>query len=684
MKERVDILLVDDRPDKLLVLETALAELDENLVRARSGREALKLLLRRDFAVILLDVNMPDMDGFETAMLIRSRPRSATTPIIFISAIDRGDTHVSRGYSLGAVDYITSPFEPEILRAKVSVFVELHRKTEEIKRQADERTGRMRAEAERAEAVAARERWALLARAGSLLAGSLDTSVTLPALARLLTERFADFCGVCLRQPDGRIRTVAVAHRDPAVDAQIRERLADDACADPGELAGSMRRVTPIRARSVRGLLYLGRADGRDFTDPEAELAGELARRVALAVDNAALYREAEAARRRAEEADRAKDRFLAMLSHELRTPLTPVLHAVELLECGEPGAEEMREAVAGIRRSVELEARLIDDLLDLSRIARGKLLLHLEAVDAHTLLASVLELLAHDLAEKRLEVVRRLDARRTRLWADAARVQQIFWNLLRNAVKFTPPGGRITVRTADEDGRLRVEVVDTGVGIEPQSLDRIFEAFAQTAGGRHVGGLGLGLTITRSLVEQHGGEIRAASEGPGHGSTFTVLLPAVEAVAAATPPAAPPAESEAGRRPLRLLVVDDHPETLYFFSRMLRKRGYEVRTADSVAAALRAADEAPFDVLVSDVGLPDGTGMDLMRRLAERGPVRGVAISGYGTDADIASSKAAGFAEHITKPFDLARLDAVLQRLGAEAENDDAEARRARGSASE
>ncbi len=708
MKERVDILLVDDRPDKLLALQAALSSLDEHLVLARSGREALQKVLRQDFAVILMDVGMPEMDGFETAALIRQRPRCATTPIIFVSAQDRAET-ISRGYSLGAVDFVTAPFEAEILLAKVSVFVELHRKTAQVRRQADERAARIRAEAAQQEAEAARERSALLADAGALLAGSLDTSETLPALARVLATRLADYCAIGLRDADGALRSVGVAHRDPArgrlaaaradrfpfaclrapddteaaVGGSAEALFSDAAQGTAEELAIDACLIAPIRTRAgTQGLLHLARPLGRDFTPAEADLAAELALRVGLSLDNAALYRAAEEARRRAEEADRAKDRFLAMLSHELRTPLTPVLHAVDLLEGEAPLSGEMREALASIRRSVQLEARLIDDLLDLTRIARGKLLLEFGATEAHRLLDQVLALLEHDFAEKRLVVERRFEATRTRLWADTARVHQIFWNLLRNAVKFTPPGGRVTVCTADDEhGRLRMEVHDSGVGIEPEALDRIFDAFTQTDAGRQVGGLGLGLTITRSLVELHGGHIVAVSAGRDHGATFRVVLPTADVArvepSAVAGPAAPTAAPR--RRRLRLLVVDDHPETLLFFGKMLSRHGYEVRTAETVAGALRAAEEAPFDLLISDVGLPDGTGMDLIRRLAADGPVLGIAISGYGSEEDVARSKAAGFAEHVTKPFDFKQLDELIQRI-APPERDAADRRDRRG----
>src|SRR5580704_5669801 len=381
-EDRVNILLVDDRPDKLLALETILASLGQDLVLAHSGTEALRHLLQQEFALIVLDVSMPGMDGFETASLIRQRSNSELTPIIFISAINYSEVDLSRGYALGAVDYISAPIVPETLRAKVSFFIELYRKTEQLKRQAEMQLQLIREQAARAEAEAA----------------------------------------------------------------------------------------------------------------------------------------------------NKAKDRFIAMLSHELRTPLTPILFASSILGQDPTVPDRIREELKIITRNVELEARLIDDLLDVTRISQGKLNLAFETTDAHELLHSALRICERDISAKNLTVQLELKAGEHRIRADAARLQQIFWNLIQNAVKFTPQNGQIMARSNNPQSTwFRLEIVDSGIGINSEALSRIFDPFEQ-AGGAGFGGLGLGLTISKAIVDLHGGRIYASSAGTDHGAMFAIELPNVVA----------------------------------------------------------------------------------------------------------------------------------------------------------
>jgi len=515
---KVSILVVDDRADKLLAYEVMLAELKQNIVCVRSGKEALRRLLREDFAAILLDVNMPGMDGFETAALIRQRQRCETTPIIFVSAINDTLTHISRGYSLGAVDYILTPVVPDILRAKIAVFVDLFKKTEQIKRQAEER------------------------------------------------------------------------------ESLIREQAI------------------------------------------------------------------AEHARVEAERASEAKDRFLAMLSHELRTPLTPVLASVFMLEREDNVPKVVHESLQLIRRNVELEARLIDDLLDLTRISKGKVQLSFEIVDAHTLLRNALEICQFEIEQKKLELRSEFAATKVYLQADPARLQQIFWNLIKNAVKFTPHGGKLRIRTTNNgDGQFRLEVEDSGCGIDPGVLPRIFHAFEQ-AGRTQLGGLGLGLAISKALVEAHHGSISAESQGRDSGATFIALFPTCERNAIPESSDAP--RSTAKRRSVRLLLVEDHEDTNRSLTRMLRRRGYEVHPANDIRSALDLATRKQFDVLVSDIGLPDGSGIDLLKALRAKRDVFGIALSGYGMEEDIRRSGEAGFSHHLVKPVDLNKLDSIIQEM--------------------
>jgi signal transduction histidine kinase len=516
--DKVSILVVDDRADKRLAYEVMLAELKQNIVCVRSGKEALRRLLREDFAAILLDVNMPGMDGFETAALIRQRQRCETTPIIFVSAINDTLSHISRGYSLGAVDYILTPVVPDILRAKIAVFVDLFKKTEQIKRQAEER------------------------------------------------------------------------------ESLIREQAI------------------------------------------------------------------AEHARVEAERASEAKDRFLAMLSHELRTPLTPVLASVFMLEREDNVPKVIHESLQLIRRNVELEARLIDDLLDLTRISKGKVQLSFEIVDAHTLLRNALEICQFEIEQKKLELRSEFAATKVYLQADPARLQQIFWNLIKNAVKFTPHGGKLGIRTTNNgDGQFRLEVEDSGCGIDPGVLPRIFHAFEQ-AGRTQLGGLGLGLAISKALVEAHHGSIRAESQGRDSGATFTALFPTCERNAIPESSDAP--RSTAKRRSVRLLLVEDHEDTNRSLTRMLRRRGYEVHPANDIRSALDIAARKQFDVLVSDIGLPDGSGIDLLKALRAKRDVFGIALSGYGMEEDIRRSGEAGFSHHLVKPVDLNKLDSIIQEM--------------------
>jgi signal transduction histidine kinase/response regulator RpfG family c-di-GMP phosphodiesterase len=700
--EKVNILIVDDRPDKLLAHETILAELNQNLVRATSGREALRCLLQQDFAVILLDVNMPGMDGFETAALIRQRPRSETTPIIFISAVNDTDTHVSRGYSLGAVDYILTPVVPEILRAKLAVFVDLYKKTEQVKRQAEERSTFFREQAAHAEAEARQERLGFLAEASNVLAGSLDFEESFENLARLVVPRLADFCLIEIGNDEGTLYQVAIAHRDPKEESKPGQPDAQDPVArlarcagmrvyhsgqselccevndkilsqffeqevDRGRIRHNLPAAfiaVPIRGRGgVLGAMTLVNYGLERLCGPnELSLAEELGQRAALALENAQLYKAAQKALNEAERANLAKDRFLAMLSHELRTPLTPVLTSVLALESDQNISSEARDSLQMIRRNVELEARLIDDLLDLTRISKGKVQLSLEQVDAHLLLRSALDICQSEIANKQLELETDLAASRVDLLADPARLQQIFWNLIKNAVKFTPERGRLTISTAnEEDGLLRVRVADSGVGIDLASLPKIFNAFEQGERSR-MGGLGLGLAITKALVETHDGRITAESAGRGQGATFTAYFPLAERASRQVKKSVP--LSDSARKSMRILLVEDHEDTNRSLTNLLRRRGYHVQSAHSVSSALQSAAEEPFDLLISDIGLPDGTGIELMEKLNTRHSMAGIALTGFGMEDDIRKSRDVGFRKHLIKPVDLNKLDSVIQEF--------------------
>jgi CheY-like chemotaxis protein len=380
------------------------------------------------------------------------------------------------------------------------------------------------------------------------------------------------------------------------------------------------------------------------------------------------------------------------VLSHELRTPLTPVLAAVEMLQGDGSLPAQAREDLEMIRRNIELEARLIDDLLDLTRVARGKIDLQLEPMDVHVAVKRAVETCEHELREKGLML--RFDPRagRSTVIGDSARVQQVVWNLLKNAIKFTPRGGEITIRTAIEPctcngsaaacaACVAIHVIDTGIGIEAEMLGRIFDAFEQ--GGRAItrkfGGLGLGLAISKTLADLHNGELTAHSDGTDRGATFIMRLPLAPSGVHEAEPAPEPESPPQRDTPLRILLVEDHDDTAKIMARILRSNHYEVRTAANVASALELAGSESFDLIISDLGLPDGSGLDLMRQLLDqRGDLKGIALSGFGMEQDLERSREAGFLEHLIKPVDLNRLESVIRKVTASVvriEDEDAQA---------
>jgi signal transduction histidine kinase len=384
---------------------------------------------------------------------------------------------------------------------------------------------------------------------------------------------------------------------------------------------------------------------------------------------------EAKRLKQEAEAANHAKDRFLAMLSHELRTPLTPaLLAATELEERGNLPASAM-ENLAMIRRNIEVEATLIDDLLDLTRVARGKMELSIRPTNVHGTLQRAIEICRQDFNEKQIELTTDLSAQRSLAMADPARLQQVFWNLIKNAVKFNRRGGQVTIRTMnvpsatpDEPPKIVAEVSDTGIGIEPEFLPKVFDAFEQGAPAitREFGGLGLGLAITKALVEAHRGQLRAQSPGRDRGATFSVALQTVHEPVESPVRSEPPA-SRTEHKAVKILLVEDHVDTRRVMSSVLARMGHDVRSAGTVAAALQSLESERFEVLVSDISLPDGSGLDLMRRIRQANgkmPVHGIALSGLSMADDIRQCYDAGFEKHLAKPVNLRQLQDVIQEL--------------------
>jgi PAS domain S-box-containing protein len=978
---RADIVLVDDQPANLLALEAVLAGLGQNMLRASSGEEALRLLADREVAVVLLDVRMPGLSGFETAHRIRALARARHTPIIFLSAADSPEFPVVEAYCLGAVDYLLKPIIPDILRAKVAVFVDLYRKGEQVRalerrererveaglRAAEERFSRFMEHlpglawikdtdgrylyandaAERAFGVRradlygktdaevfppdtaarfrendrqalddptgiqivetlthpdgtvhyslvtkfpipgpggrppmvggmavdvtdqrrAEEAQRLLAEAGAALGSSLDDEQTLGAVARLVVPRLADFCSVHVTEPDGQIRQLAVAHVDPE---RVRRALEVDrrhppVPTDPHWVAGVIRTGEPefvpnltdetlavaargpehlaifrglgprsvmivplaARERTLGAITFVTAESGRRYDRTDLDLALDLGRRAGLAVENARLFRETQealrllgllveaagrltasldpaavratvldlsnrliaadayaiwrldpesddwlvtdsaglssaflqdharipagvamagkpivaedvleaaalesrravyraegiasllavplrthghvtgtlvfyyrtrrrlddvtvrvasavadlagaalgtadlyaretASRQRAEEADRRKDEFIAMLAHELRNPLAPLRNSLQIIRLADHDPAMMDRARDMMDRQVTHLARMVDDLLDASRITLGKVRLRAERLDLATVARQVV-------ADRRAEADAKgvaLDARTpTDVWVngDPTRLAQILDNLLTNALKFTPAGGRVEVRIEPTDGQAAMIVRDSGAGIGPDMLPRLFQTFAQADRtlDRSAGGLGLGLAIVKGLTELHGGTVRAESAGLGRGATFTVTIPTrTEAPALSAP--SPAAARPAARR-LKVLVVEDNHDAADSLRILLEVYGYQVQVAHNGPDGVRAAEEYRPDVVVCDIGLPGMDGYRVARALRENpatAAARLIALTGYGQEEDRRRAREAGFDEHLTKPADPAKLESLL-----------------------
>jgi len=557
----------------------------------------------------------------------------------------------------------------------------------------------------------AEEAMRFLADASTILSASQDEISTLQRVAELAVPQIADLCTVYLSTTDEEgtlhVQLAAVSHMDPKrVELMVEldrrfppapdqprgathilrtgmTELASevdahwlDAMASGPEHRQRLEALgihslmsVPLRGhREILGVLtFASMESGRRFIGRDLSLAEEVARRTTLALENNRLMAEITDTKVEAEAANAAKDQFLAVLSHELRTPLTPVLLAVEEMAQEAHLAPDVRHVIEMTRRNIGLEARLIDDLLDLTRIQRGKLQLQRVVIDAHDLLRSSIEICNGDIESKKLCIIQELDARRHHVHCDPARLQQVFWNLIKNSVKFTGAGGTIIFRSRnDENGRIRIEVEDNGIGIRAEMLTKIFNAFEQgeKSRGRRFGGLGLGLAITKNLVEAHGGEIMAESGGADQGARFTVFLQTKE------PAHTPPRNAESPRSHvsagLKILLVEDNEDTGALLKRILVRRGYQVELATSVAAAFQAAQQAHFDLVISDIGLPDGSGLELMEKLTRVRPIPGIAMSGFGMDEDIRRSREAGFFEHLIKPVSIVKLEEALEKLAA------------------
>jgi signal transduction histidine kinase len=527
------ILIVDDIDANRLALSAVLEPLGQELIEARSGEEALKATLVHDFAVILMDVQMPRMDGFSTVQLLRQRERTRYTPVIFVTAFGE-ISHQARGYGLGAFDFITKPFDSDVVRARV---------------------------------------------------GALTT----------LWQR-----GAMLEAQSAELRAQAVAAE--------RERVAREA----------------------------------------------------------------------AEAANRMKDEFLAVVSHELRTPLNAILGWAELMAGGSLPPERVQHGLETIARNARMQARLVEDLLDVSRIIAGKLAISHAPTDLGAIVRRAAETVAPQSAAKRVGIEVIIEPGDHEVLGDAARLQQVVWNLLSNAVKFSPEGTHVEVTLGREGTTQVLRVVDHGSGIDPAFLPFVFDRFRQAdqPGTRQSGGLGLGLAIAQRIVQMHEGEVAAESPGPGKGATFTVRLPSSARDAVPLPLASERSGPQTGQwQPIALptprldglhvLFVDDEPDARELVTMVLTDAGASVRAAASAAEALALIEREDFDVMVSDIGMPGEDGYSLMRKVAARAtPLPAIALSAFTSAQDRERALAAGFTTHLPKPLDAPALIAFVDRL--------------------
>jgi signal transduction histidine kinase len=532
----LNVLLVDDQPAKLLTYEAMLGGIGANLIKAPTARDALNHLLRDDIAVVLMDVNMPELDGFELAAMIRQHPRCRRTAIIFASAIHFSDVDRLRGYETGAVDYVSVPVVPEILRAKIGVFLDLYRKSTELER-----------------------------------------------LNATLEER--------------------VAERTSELEQSVRQ------------LSESERRLRTQREALAEG--------------------------------------------------DRRKNEFLAMLAHELRNPLQPIVTAIELSRQPGVSSGELQWGRNVIERQVRLLARLVDDLLDASRINSGKLELRKERTALSGIVAAAVDSVRPMVDGKRQNLEVKVQDENIEVQADGARLTQVVSNLLSNAVKFTPGGGRILLSVAHEGEGIALRVADDGIGLTEVERARIFEMFYQGEARTEIGngGLGLGLALVKQVVELHGGTVSAHSAGRNQGSEFCIRLPAANPADVVAPPPALEAAA-APQPPRRILVVDDNRDAAQSLALMLRLSGNQADIVYDGAAAVEACERFLPEIVLMDLGMPRMDGYQAARNIRDRcldRKIMLIAITGWGGEADRARSRDAGFDRHLVKPVTPVELLAAL-----------------------
>jgi PAS domain S-box-containing protein len=645
---RTKILVVDDQPANLLSMRAVLEPLDQEIIEARSGEQALRQLLQHNVSVVLLDIQMPGLDGFEVAKLIRGRDNERHTPIIFLTAFEDHRFTIPEAYSLGAVDYLVKPIVPEVLLAKVAFFVELYQKAELLKRLGYE-------EREKGEESEARK--------AAILETAMDGIITIDEESRIVEFNRAAEMTFGYRKED----ILGQSMPELIMPARYREEHNHglSRCRDMGDGPVLRRRieVTALRADGTEFPIELAIVPHGNRARPlfTAYLRDITERKLAEEQLRSAVLREQERAEQ-LREADRRKDEFLAMLAHELRNPLAAVSNSLRIARTPDIGGDVLHWAQDVMERQIGLLTRLIDDLLDVSRITRGKIKLRKEVLALDELIRRAAEAARPQFDAKRQELIVSVcgDAR---LWIDAdpARIEQILGNLLTNATKYTPEGGRIVLSAEGVNGEAVVRVTDNGIGIASEMLPRLFEPFAQADSSldRAHGGLGIGLTLVRALAEMHGGSATATSDGEGRGSEFALRLPLSEVSAEEDEKSAPHVSSNSKR----VLVVDDNRDAATSMAWVLKFDGHMTHVVQSGEEALNAFETFKPDVVLLDIGLPQMDGYEVATRLRQAsggfGPLL-IAVTGYGQADDRQRSKAAGFDYHLVKPVDISALLAL------------------------
>lgn len=687
-RDTYHIMLVEDSSSQATKVMSILQAEGWEVTWASNAEKAFATLSTMRPDLLLLDYYLPGMRGDEVCRRIRMNIDSRSMPIVMLTS---EENHELQGLESGADDFIVKSAESDLLILKLRTLLQRTRTEDRI-------LSGTRASLRQTRVLAIDDNRAFLERihAEFEIEGYLVETAINPeeGLERALHGSFdAVVIDLVMPKMDGielcrRLNQERAHLETPLVTViltgmESRENLTKALEAGADDFVGKSEDFSVLKGR-IRALLRR-----KFFTEENARIVHELRERELEALreraakeaaqTRAALVEQLEEkthelnrSRDELRQANQAKDHFLAILSHELRTPLTPIL-AVVSQHCESPSVPAaLRKDLAMIKRNIELEARLIDDLLDLTRIVQGKLEVQSENVDLENVVRHVVE--TNLSSENAATISTEFLALNTRIRGDSSRLTQVIWNLLRNAIKFTPADGHITVRLWNEKDQIVFEITDTGIGIEPEKLATIFEAFEQ--GSRQVtrkfGGLGLGLAISKAIVLRHAGTITARSEGKDKGTSFQVRLPNAAAATAGsivlprtTPPPSPQKIRPEEKKALHILLVEDHPDTRDIMERLLSAQGYKITLAQGVASAAKAAAESgPFDILISDLGLEDGSGFDVIAEVSKHQSIPAIALSGYGMEADIQKSLAAGFSHHLVKPVDFGKLDEAIASL--------------------